>query len=168
MYGPLNFNNATRAAAALLALAILVTAAPAGAAELARDHIVLKSAIAVDPQRNTVVLPVYKGQFGSTDVYYILADRPTNRRRQPLGSTTRRRFLQLSRNRAKVRRLRCTSQAPRNSAQIASMSPAQPAFRPPKLRRDPLPMRATRHSSSWRMAACSMRRSWRLGRRHST
>jgi len=61
-------------AAAAAAIAIAPLAAPATAAELQRDHVVLKSAITVDPQLNTVVLPLHKGTAAGKTVYYILAD----------------------------------------------------------------------------------------------
>lgn len=61
-------------ATALGAIAALPLSAPANAAELPRDHVVLKSAISVDPDRNTVVLPLHKGIAAGKTVYYILAD----------------------------------------------------------------------------------------------
>jgi hypothetical protein len=71
---------------ALAAIALLTLAAtPVAAAELPRDHIVLKSAIAVDPQQNTVVLPLYKGSAAGKIVYYILADSSSKTQAQELG-----------------------------------------------------------------------------------
>jgi hypothetical protein len=71
---------------ALAAIALLTLAAtPVKAAELPRDHIVLKSAIAVDPQQNTVVLPLYKGNAAGKIVYYILADSSSKTQAQELG-----------------------------------------------------------------------------------
>jgi len=71
---PNPFQTRTLAAIALLALAALRLTAAASAAPLPADHVVLKSAIAVDPQLNTVVLPLYKGTAAGQSVYYILAD----------------------------------------------------------------------------------------------
>ena len=58
------------------AVAILVTSgmAPAFAAPLPRENIVLKSALAVDPVRNTVVLPLHKGTSQGKAVWYIVTD----------------------------------------------------------------------------------------------
>lgn len=61
-------------AVALGTIAVLSLNAAANAAQLPRDHIVLKSAITVDPDANTVVLPLHKGVAGGQNVYYILAD----------------------------------------------------------------------------------------------
>jgi hypothetical protein len=55
-------------------LAFAVSAALASAAELPRDHIVLTSALAVDAQLGTVVLPLHKGSAHGKPVYYILTD----------------------------------------------------------------------------------------------
>jgi len=75
-----------QATAALLALALLPFAqTPAQAADLPRENIVLKSAIAVDPQQNTVVLPLYKGSAAGKTVYYILADASDKTVAQSLG-----------------------------------------------------------------------------------
>jgi len=66
-----------RAKVALLMVAMVALVALAGpvtAAELPRDHLTLRSAIAVDPQRNTVVLPLYKGVANGKPAYYILTD----------------------------------------------------------------------------------------------
>lgn len=58
----------------------LVSAAP-----LPRDHIVLKSALAVDPDRNTVILPLHKGTEHGRRVYYILADSSSREQAETLG-----------------------------------------------------------------------------------
>jgi len=65
--------------------AMLALGSPIMAAELPRDHIVLKSALAVDPQQNTVVLPLYKGLAAGKTVYYILADSSNKAQATALG-----------------------------------------------------------------------------------
>lgn len=72
---------------ALLAIAIssLTVPAEATASNLPRDHVVLKSAIAVDAQQNTAVLPLYKGVAAGRTVYYILADSSSKSQAASLG-----------------------------------------------------------------------------------
>ncbi|MBV8282764.1 MAG: hypothetical protein JO347_11995 [Candidatus Eremiobacteraeota bacterium] len=75
MHTPLPPARPAKFAAFAMAIFGALSFANAGrAAELPRDHIVLKSAIAVDPDRNTVVLPLYRGVAAGKAVYYILAD----------------------------------------------------------------------------------------------
>ena len=83
---PNNAIHKARTTVAALALATLPLAqTPARAADLPRENIVLKSAIAVDPQQNTVVLPLYKGSAAGQVVYYILADASDRSVAQSLG-----------------------------------------------------------------------------------
>lgn len=83
---PQRSSNIIGANVALAAIALLTFAAgPVNAAELPRDHIVLKSALSVDPQQNTVVLPLYKGTAAGKTVYYILADSSNKTQAQELG-----------------------------------------------------------------------------------
>ena len=70
---------------ALFALVLLPLAAPVSAAPLPLSHIVLKSALSVDPQRNTVVLPLYKGTAAGKTAYYILADSSSKTQAETLG-----------------------------------------------------------------------------------
>lgn len=71
------------AMAAILSLA--ASAALASAAELPRDHIVLTSALAVDAQQGTVVLPLHRGSAHGKPVYYILADSSSKAQAASLG-----------------------------------------------------------------------------------
>jgi hypothetical protein len=76
----------TKLAILLIGIAALATpSAPATAANLATDHVVLKSALSVDPVRNTVVLPLYKGIARGETVYYILADSSNESQANSLG-----------------------------------------------------------------------------------
>jgi hypothetical protein len=59
---------------AIVVVLLVCVCVPTPAAPLSRGHIVLKSAIAVDPQQNSVVLPLYKGSVNRTTVYYIITD----------------------------------------------------------------------------------------------
>lgn len=63
-------------AAALIAAALptFVAASDAKAAELARDKIVLKNAVSVDPVANTVVLPIHRGESGGNTVWFIVTE----------------------------------------------------------------------------------------------
>jgi hypothetical protein len=55
-------------------LLLVLGAAPALAVELPRHKIVLPSAISVDAQANTVVLPLHRGRAGDRTVWYVLTD----------------------------------------------------------------------------------------------
>jgi hypothetical protein len=59
---------------ALAATFTLLQTAAAPAAMLPRSHIVLSSAIAVDPVAGTVTLPLHRGSAGSKIVWYIVTD----------------------------------------------------------------------------------------------
>jgi hypothetical protein len=69
----------------ILSIGFALLAAPAAAANLPSDHIALKSALAVDPVSNTVVLPLYKGIAHRETVYYILADSSNESQAKSLG-----------------------------------------------------------------------------------
>lgn len=56
------------------ALPVLLSLAVAVAAELPRGNIVLESAISVDPDANTVVLPLHRGEAGGRTIWYIVTD----------------------------------------------------------------------------------------------
>jgi len=60
--------------ALIAAFAIIGCAAGAQAAPLPANHIVLPSAISVDPSAGTVVLPLHRGTAGSQTVWYIVTD----------------------------------------------------------------------------------------------
>ena len=70
---------------AMASVGIALLAAPATAANLPSGNIALKSAIAVDPARNTVVLPLYKGAAHGETVFYILADSSNESQAKLLG-----------------------------------------------------------------------------------
>lgn len=53
---------------------VLLTAAPALTAELPREQIVLRSAISVDAEANTVTLPLFRGEVPGKTVWYIVTD----------------------------------------------------------------------------------------------
>lgn len=57
-----------------LLLTAMLLAPPALAADLPRERIVLKNAIAVDPEANTVVLPLFKGEAPGRRVWYVVTD----------------------------------------------------------------------------------------------
>lgn len=55
-------------------LILLLAAAPALAAELPREQILLASAISVDVEANTVTLPLFRGEADGKAVWYIVTD----------------------------------------------------------------------------------------------
>jgi len=57
-----------------LALLLALLAGSASAADLPRDQIVLRSAISVDAEANTVTLPLFRGEAGGKTVWYIVTD----------------------------------------------------------------------------------------------
>jgi len=64
-----------RAAALISALAVLSgSVLPAVSAPLPRANIVLPNAISVDPEANTVTLPLHRGTAGGKTVWYIITD----------------------------------------------------------------------------------------------
>jgi hypothetical protein len=77
----MSFYKACATTAALLAS----LSAPVMSASLPRDHIVLTSATSVDPQANTVVLPLYKGSVNGSTVYYIITDSSSESQAKALG-----------------------------------------------------------------------------------
>jgi hypothetical protein len=58
----------------LLAASPALTAQASAAQFLPADHVVLKSARNVDVKNQTAVLPIHKGNFNGTTVWYILTD----------------------------------------------------------------------------------------------
>lgn len=52
----------------------LLVAAPAVAADLPREQIVLRSAVSVDAEANTVTLPLFRGEAAGKTVWYIVTD----------------------------------------------------------------------------------------------
>ena len=57
-----------------LILPLLLLAMPVLAAELPREHIVLRSALNVDAAANTVTLPLFRGAVDGHSVWYIVTD----------------------------------------------------------------------------------------------
>ncbi|MEK9970494.1 MAG: hypothetical protein VW600_15240 [Ferrovibrio sp.] len=55
-------------------LLLVLIAGRAAAADLPRDRIVLRSALSVDIDANTVTLPLFRGRAGQETVWYILTD----------------------------------------------------------------------------------------------
>jgi hypothetical protein len=58
----------------LAACLVLLLAGGAAAAELPREQIVLRSAIGVDAEANTVTLPLFRGMSGAQSVWYVVTD----------------------------------------------------------------------------------------------
>ena len=63
-----------RAASAALVLTLAAGSAAASAAGLPRDHIVLRSALAVDAAAGTATLPLHRGTASGKPVWYIVTD----------------------------------------------------------------------------------------------
>ena len=81
----IQFMRLKLASIAVVAFCLLMSRPLAYATPLSGDHIVLKSALAVDPDRNTVILPLHKGRARGQGVYYILADSSNKDQAEELG-----------------------------------------------------------------------------------